>query len=106
MFFDRTYDGTCPLTGVSFDNDALDPLAYFCFGVKWDDTAKKRVMVPHAERRSWATVTVEEVIRDCVDSLLSAAQADALEQESEDFFAELCDANGWEFRVDGERYTE
>lgn len=103
VFFDRVYDGTCPLTGVCFDNDALDPLAYFCFGVKWDEKAKKRVMVPHDERWRWKSTTVEEVIRDCVDSLFESAQRDCEYQDSEEYFAEMCEANNWTFEEDGSR---
>ena len=103
FWFDRVYDGTCPLTGVCFDNDALDPLAYFCFGVKWDEKAKKRVMVPHDERWRWRSTTVEEIIRDCVDSLFESAQQDCEYQDSEEHFAEMCEANDWTFEEDGTR---
>ena len=101
VFFDRTYDGTCPLTGVCFDNDALDPLACFCFGVKWDEKAKKRVMVPHDERWRWKSKTVEDVIRECVDALFESAQKDCEYQDSEEHFAEMCSANDWTFEEDG-----
>lgn len=103
VFFDRTYDGTCPLTGVCFDNDALDPLAYFCFGVMWSEDEKKRVMVPHDERWRWKSKTVEEVIRECVDALFESAQKDFECQESEEHFAEICRDNGWTFEADGTR---
>ncbi len=101
VFFDRTYDGTCPLTGVSFDCDALDPLAYFCFGVKWDEKEKRRVMVPHDERWRWMYKTVEDVVRECVDSLFESAQKDYEYQNSEEYFADLCDRNDWMFEEDG-----
>lgn len=103
FWFDRVYDGTCPLTGVCFDNDALDPLAYFCFGVKWDEKAKKRVMVPHDERWRWRSTTVEEIIRDCVDSLFESARQDCEYQDSEEYFTEMCEANDWTFEEDGTR---
>lgn len=103
FWFDRVYDGTCPLTGVCFDNDALDPLAYFCFGVKWDEKANKRVMVPHDERWRWKSTTVEEIICDCVDSLFESAQRDCEHQESEEYFDEMCTSNGWTFEEDGRR---
>ena len=103
FWFDRVYDGTCPLTGVCLDNDALDPLAYFCFGVKWDEKAKKRVMVPHDERWRWRSTTVEEIIRDCVDSLFKSARQDCEYQGSEEHFAEMCGANDWTFEKDGTR---
>ena len=101
VFFDRTYDGSCPLTGVCFDNDALDPLACFCFGVKWDEKAKKRVMVPHDERWRGKSKTVEDVVRECVDALFESAQKDCEYQDSEEHFAEMCSANDWTFEEDG-----
>lgn len=103
VFFDRTYDGTCPLTGVYFDSDALDPLACFCFGVRWDEREKRRVMVPHGERWRWKSKTVEEAIRECVGALFGSAQKDCEYQESEEIFAETCAANGWTFEEDGTR---
>ena len=103
IFFDRTYDGTCPLTGVFFDNDALDPLACFCFGVMWSEDEKKRVMVPHDERWRWKSKTVEEVIRECVDALFESAQKDCEYQDSEEHFAEMCRDNDWTFEENGER---
>lgn len=101
VFFDRVYDGTCPLTGVCFDNDALDPLAHFCFGVKWDEEEKRRVMVPHDERRRWASTTVEDVVRDCFKALLKAAHDDCKYRESFEFFVEECEANEWTFEENG-----
>ncbi len=103
VFFGRTYDGTCPLTGVSFDNDALDPLGYFCFGVEWDEKAKKRVPIPQPGRAKWAATTVEDVIRDCVDSLFRAARDDWADQFTEEFFAEHASANGFTFDESGHR---
>ena len=103
VFFDRTYDGTCPLTGVCFDNDALGPLACFCFGVKWDEKAKKRVTVPHDERWRWESKTVEDVVRECVDALFESAQKDCEYQDSEEHFADMCSANDWTFEEDGTR---
>lgn len=101
VFFDRTYDGTCPLTGVCFDNDALDPLACFCFGVQWDEKEKRRVTVPHNERRRWKSTTVEDVIRDCVDSLFQAAQDDWEGQFTEEYFADHARANEFAFDENG-----
>ena len=103
VFFDRTYDGTCPLTGVGFDNDALDPLAYFCFGVKWDEKAKKRVPIPQSERMRWSVTTVEDVLRECVDALLQSAQDDWDSQFTEEYFADHASANGFTFDENGHR---
>lgn len=103
VFFDRTYDGSCPLTGVSFDNDALDPLCYFCFGVEWDEKAGKRVMIPQSRRAKWMTTTVEDVLRDCVDSLLRSAKDDWNGQFTEEYFANHASANKFMFDKNGHR---
>ena len=98
FFFDRVYDGTCPLTGVCFDRDALDPMAYFLFGVVWN--GEKRVSSGRSLRAGNA-VTVKSVIQDCVYSLFKAFNADCEASESMDYFAELCEGNGWTFEEDG-----
>ena len=98
LFFDRVYDGTCPLTGVCFDCDALDPLAYFCFGVAWN--GEKRVPSSRSLRADNA-VTVKSVIQDCVYSMFKAFNEDCEASESMDYFAELCEVNGWTFEEDG-----
>ena len=98
IFFDRVYDGTCPLTGVCFDCDALDPLAYFCFGVVWN--GEKRVPSGRSLRADNA-VTVKSVIQDCVYSMFKAFNEDCEASESMDYFAELCEVNGWTFEEDG-----
>lgn len=103
VFFSRTYDGTCPLTGVCFDNDALGPLAHFCLGVEWSDAERKRVMIPQPKRRMWSATTVEDVIRDCVDSLFQAAQDDWNSQFTEDYFADHARVNGFTFDENGHR---
>ena len=103
IFFDRTYDGSCPLTGVSFDNDALDPLVYFCFGVEWDEKEKKRVMIPQSRRTKWIMTTVEDVLRDCVDALLRSAQDDWNYQFTEAFFADHASVNEFMFDENGHR---
>ena len=98
LFFYRVYDGTCPLTGVCFDCDALDPMAYFCFGVVWN--GEKRVPSGRLLRADNA-VTVKSVIQDCVYSMFKAFNADCEASESMDYFAELCEVNGWTFEEDG-----
>ena len=98
LFFDRVYDGTCPLTGVCFDCDALDPMAYFCFGVVWN--GEKRVPSGRSLRADNA-VTVKSVIQDCVYSMFKAFNEDCEASESMDYFAELCEVNGWTFEEDG-----
>ena len=103
IFFDRTYDGSCPLTGVSFDNDALDPLVYFCFGVEWDEKEKKRVMIPQSRRTKWIMTTVEDVLRDCVDALLRSAQDDWNYQFTEEYFSDHARNNEFAFDESGHR---
>ena len=103
VFFDRTYDGTCPLTGVCFDCDALDPLVCFCLGMEWDEKAKRRVMIPQSKRARWASTTVEDVIRDCVDSLLRSAQDDWNSQFTKGFFADYARTNDFTFDENGHR---
>ena len=103
VFFERTYDGTCPLTGVCFDNDALDPLVYFCLGMEWDEKVKRHVMIPQSKRTMWTVTTVEDVIRDCVDSLLQSAQDNWDSQFTEEFFADYASANEFMFDEDGHR---
>ena len=106
IFFDRTYDGTCLLTGVCFDNDALDPLAYFCLGVEWDEKEKKRVMIPQSKRAKWAVTTVEDVLCACVDSLLKTAQDDWNYQFTEEYFAEHARGNEFMFDENGHRRND
>ena len=101
--FDRVYNGTCPWTGTWLDNEALDPLAYFCFGVEWSDKEKKRVPSARALAHDNAT-TVESVIRDCADALFAALKSDCEYCESEEAFAETCEANGYEFTESGEMW--
>lgn len=101
VLFDRAYDGTCPWTGVCFDNDALDPIAHFCFGVRWDPGLQKRVPSGRTlaeDNRS----TVEDLLRAGMDSLLKTASSDWAYQVSEDGFREECTSNGWTFEENGE----
>lgn len=102
-FFDRVYDGTCPLTGVCFDCNALDPLAYFCFGVRWDEAKKARV--PSSRNLAYDnSQTVEDILTECVESLFQALKEDCEWQESMEYFKDLCDANEWEFTENGDRW--
>lgn len=103
VFFDRTYDGSCPLTGVCFDNVALDPLDHFCLGVEWDEKEQKHVMIPQSKRARWATTTVEDVLCDCVDSLLQYAQDDWKGQFTEEYFADHARGNEFMFDENGHR---
>lgn len=104
VFSDRVYDGTCPFTGVCFDCNALDPLAYFCFGVRWDEELKKRVPIRPTKREDDRN-TVRSVLRACVDSLLLAAQKDWEYQCSMEAFVETCRANDYTFTESGRMHN-
>lgn len=104
VFFDRVYNGTCPFTGVCCDCDALDPLACFCFGVRWDEGLNKRVPIRPTKREDDRN-TVESVLRDCIDSLLLAAQKDWEYQCSMEAFEEACKANDYTFTEDGRMHN-
>lgn len=101
VFFSRVYDGTCPLTGFCMDGDALDPMAYFVFGVEWNEKEQKRTMVPFDRRKSWEATTVEDIIAGCFSSLFDAIQRDCEWCESEEHFREECAANNWTFEKNG-----
>lgn len=102
--FTRVYDGTCPWTGYCFDNDALDPIAYFCFGVVWDEKEKKRVQSKARTLTKDNENTVESLLRDSVDALFRSLKEDCAYQESMEAFEETCAANGYEFTEDGEMW--
>lgn len=104
VFYTRCYDGACPLTGVCFDNDALDPLAYFCFGTYWDEDRQARLQSRVRTISADDCATVRSILRDCVESLFKAAEDDWRAQESEEYFADFCEANEWEFTEDGTRW--
>lgn len=105
-FFTRVYDGTCPFTGVCFDNDILDPMAFFCFGVKWDDGAKMYVQNYGARTlRIDNLTTVSDVLWACAESAVKAASADWAYQLTEEYYSEHCDANEIRFTEDGEVWT-
>lgn len=102
--FTRVYDGTCPWTGYYLDNDALDPIAYFCFGVVWDEKEKKRVQSKARTLAKDNENTVESLLRDSVDALFRSLKEDCEYQESMEAFEETCAANGYEFTEDGEMW--
>ena len=104
VFFNRVYDGTCPFTGVCFDCDALDPIAYFAFGVEWSEKEKRRVASSRRLAADDAT-TIRDLIDACVDSLFKSLRKDCEAQETIEYFAEHCAANNYEFDEDGELWT-
>lgn len=104
VFFTRVYDGTCPLTGVCFDCDALDPMAYFCFGTMWDSKLKRRVQSPY-RKLAQDNDTVESILDDCVASLFQGAKEDWKYQQSMESFRDTCEANDYLFTEDGKRWS-
>ena len=105
FFFDRVYDGTCPWTGYCLDGSALDPIAEFCFGVRWDEKEKKRV--PSSRRIAVDNSnTVESLLRDSLHSLFRALRDDCAYQESMEAFKDACEANEYEFTEDGDMWFQ
>ena len=105
-FFNRCYDGTCPWTGVCFDNDMLDPIAYFCFGVRWDNKLNKRVQDYGARTiASDNEHSVESILHDCCNNFFKVLEEDYADQESMERFAETCESNNYLFTKDGEMWT-
>lgn len=72
-----TLDNCCPLTGVYFDDDILQPIFEFM------DKPDNR--------------TFEELINDCMDSFIESCIADIEYNDSMECFAESCKANNYEF---------
>lgn len=72
----------CPFTGVCFDEDLLDPIWKFLKAP--DDT------------------TFIDLMKNCLDSWISAADKEWNYENSEEYFAEMCEANEWTFRENGE----
>ncbi len=72
--------GECKLTGYCADEDALDGLRKAFYSGESD---------------------LNELLQEGFESWLKAAQADCEHQASDEAFAELCEANGYEFDEDG-----
>lgn len=73
---------SCVLTGFCMDDDILQPIY---------DFLKK------PDRR-----TIEDLLQECVESWRIASERDEEYQQSEEYFTEEADANGWEFTEGGE----
>lgn len=99
----RVYDGTCPWTGWCFDCDAIDPIAYFCFGVEWSEKERKRV--PSCRKLAIDNDnTVDSLLREGLCSLFYSLKKDCEYQESMEAFKETCEANDYEFTEDGKMW--
>ena len=104
VFFGRVYDGTCPWTGYCLDCSALDPVAYFCFGVAWDEELKRRVPIRPTKAQDDAN-TVESLLRDCVHSMFRYVRDDWAYQLKMESFEETCRANDYTFDADGKMHN-
>ena len=71
VVFSGLHSGTCPLTGVCYDNDALDPL--------WDMMEGKHI------KDGW---TIADMIDACFESFFSAWEKDIAYTQSEEYFRE------------------
>lgn len=76
--------GECVLTGFFLDEDAADGI-----------------------RQAWAegVTDLNDLLQAGFESWLKAAQADCEDFYSDEQFAEMCEANEWEFYEDGRRYV-
>lgn len=75
-------EASCVLTGYCMDDDVLQPIY---------DFLKK------PDRR-----TIKDLLQECVESWRIASERDDEYQQSEEYFAEEANANGWEFTEYGE----
>lgn len=87
VLFDGLHSGTCPLTGVCYDNDALDPL--------WDMMEGKHI------KDGW---TIADMIDACFESFFTAWEKDIAYTQSEEYFrdnemAEWYDEDGNEVEI-------
>lgn len=73
----------CPFTGYCMDADILEPIRQF---LKNPDK----------------NTTLENIISDCVNAWEKSAAADCEWQESDEYMAEHCEANGYEFTEEGD----
>lgn len=80
------FESCCPLTGVCWDEDILAPI-HECLDYKHYFQSYK------------------DLIDSCLDSFFHAAMEEYKYQQSIEFFAEMCDANDWEFDENGRYFT-
>jgi hypothetical protein len=80
----NTLSGNCPFTGYCADEYCLDELRDFM--AKPDDR------------------NYEELMQDCAEKWLNCAVAKCDYQDSEEYFTEMADCNGWMFLEDGRMY--
>lgn len=90
--------GNCPLTGVCYDNDALDPLWNFLEGKDKSPYCSRLI---HFKNRS-----VKDIIEDCVDSLCDSWERKEEYRLSDEGLIESIKSNGYEYYEDGTLYAE
>jgi len=90
--------GDCPLTGVCYDNDALDPLWNFIEGKDKSSCCSRWI---HFKNRS-----VKDIIEDCVDSLCDAWDKEEEYRLSDEGLVDSIKSNGYEYYEDGTLYAE
>lgn len=91
----------CPLTGVCYDNDALDPIWCFLDG---KDVEKKNKTIRDTFKYRFENWTVKDLIEDCVDSLCEAWENEEEYRLSDEGLEETIRGNKWEFCEDGTLY--
>ena len=95
---------SCPWTGWCYDAMLLTPMLDFMDGVEYDERLKKRVKTSRVVGVDNDT-TVEGVLDMCVEALFFGLEKECEWEESEEHFAETCEANGYEFTEDGEMWS-
>lgn len=95
--------GDCPLTGVCYDNDALDPLWNFLEGKNPDE---KPMVIQHQFKYRFENWTVKDIIEDCVDSLCDAWEREEEYRLSDEGLIESIKSNDYEYYEDGTLYAE
>lgn len=95
--------GDRPLTGVCYDNDALDPLWNFLEGKSPDE---KPMVIQHQFKYRFENWTVKDIIEDCVDSLCDAWDKEEEYRLSDEGLVESIESNGYEYYEDGTLYAE
>lgn len=82
------YHYSCPLTGVCYDMDLLDPIKKF---IDW-------------EGDNLHEITIEDLLNDCYNSLRKSIESEIEYNESDEGIIEHIEDNGFEFTEDGEKY--
>ena len=91
---------SCPWTGWCYDMSLLTPMLDFMDGVEYDERIRRRVKTSRIVGVDNLT-TVEGVLDMCVESLFCDLQKECEYNESEEYIADNCEANGYEFTEEG-----